>query len=61
MLQFVVFFLFSVIFAKEYAIIYASVEPTRDSDLPSTPCRIITVLMKSVGDVIVLDFSWLQY
>lgn len=58
MLQFVVFLLFSVVFAEKYAIIYASVEPMRDSDLPSTPCRIITVLMKSVGDVIVSDCSW---
>ena len=55
MLQFVVFFLFSVIYAKNYAIIYASIEPIRDTDLPSTPCRIITVSIKSIRNVIVLD------
>lgn len=48
MFQFIVFLILSVAFANNYAIVYASVEPWRDSNLPSSACRIINVFAFSL-------------
>ena len=48
MFQFVIFLLLSVVLAKNYAIIYASIEPIRDSTLPTSACHIISVLISAL-------------
>ena len=61
MFQFVIFLLLSVVLAKNYAIIYASIEPIRDSTLPTSACHIISVLISALYTVIVFKYGWVRY